>query len=187
MKSKLFLALMLAALMTPAAARAQNASADARINAALESAAEAGVPVALLESKIAEGRAKGVARERIAAAVEARLNALVRASETMERGRIRARTESEFAVAADALQAGVSEDALIRTYNGASAQARVVAVAVLTDLVRLGVASETALEAVSRTHGNAAALANLQAEVASKIRGRGLGTTLDATGVIRVH
>ena len=43
----------------------------------------AGIPVALLDSKVAEGRAKGVPMDRIAMAVERRLGSLQRAREAM--------------------------------------------------------------------------------------------------------
>jgi len=52
-----------------------------RINAALARAQQVGIPVALLESKIAEGKAKGVSLERIAAAIERRQTTLERASQ----------------------------------------------------------------------------------------------------------
>jgi hypothetical protein len=153
----------------------------------MQAAAKAEVPASLLESKVREGEAKRVPQERIAMAVEARLEALVKASNIMKRANVEARSDSEFAVAADALQAGVSEKALIQTYKGASADTRVVAVAVLTDLVRLGNNSETAFARVNSTFGSTVALANLQAEVASKLRLGGLNSTLDATGIVRIN
>ena len=64
----LYLAALLA--LAPAALAAQDSTlAASRVNASLEAAAEAGIPVALLERKIAEGKAKGVSLTRIAAAV----------------------------------------------------------------------------------------------------------------------
>src|SRR5688572_27753283 len=103
MRSKLFISMMSAALLAPAALQAQSAAASAtaqaqaqaqaktpkaRIDAAMHAAARANVPASLLESKVAEGEAKRVPQERIATAVEARLQALVRASETMDRADI---------------------------------------------------------------------------------------------------
>jgi hypothetical protein len=163
-----------------------NARAQARIQAAMEAGAKARIPAALLESKVREGRAKQVPQERIAAAVETRLQALINAQQAMNRAKIQFSSDSELAVASDALQAGVSEKALVNVYRDAPSERRVVAVAVLTDLVRLGTASETALARVSAAVRSNNGLANLHAEVASKMRRGGLGTTLEANGILRV-
>lgn len=171
---------------TQAQAQSQTSTPNARIDAAMRTAAKAKIPTTLLESKVAEGEAKHVPPQRIATAVEARLEALVDASDAMNRAKIESRTEGELAVAADALQAGVSEKALIKIYRSAPAERRVVAVAVLTDLVRLGQDSEPAFARVNSTLKSSVALANLQAEVASQLRLGGLGSTLDATGIIRI-
>ena len=172
---------------TQAQAQAQaQGNAQARINTALQAAARAHIPAALLESKVEEGQAKHVPPQRIAAAVEARLEALMDASQAMDRADIESRTESELAVAADALQAGVSEKSLIKVYRDAPPERRVVAVAVLTDLVRLGEASNTAFARVSGALTSNVALANLQAQVASQLRLGGLSSTLDATGIVRI-
>ena len=63
-------------LLPPAAAFAQTPDAD--VQRTLERARQSGIPVELLQSKIAEGRAKGVPMERIAAAVARRLTVLER-------------------------------------------------------------------------------------------------------------
>ena len=159
---------------------------QARIDAAMQAAVRAKVPVSLLESKIAEGEAKQVPQERIAAAVEARVAALIKASEAMSRSSIKTMTEGELAVAADALQAGVSAEALIEISQSAPAERRVVAVAVLTDLVRIGEKPEPAVARVQAALASNVALANLQAEVASKLRLGGLSSTLEAAGVLGI-
>lgn len=164
-----------------------NARAQARIEAAMQAGAKARIPAALLESKVREGQAKQVPQERIATAVEARLEALVNAQDAMNRAKIQISSDSELAVASDALQAGVSEKALVNVYRDAPSERRVVAVAVLTDLVRLGAASETALARVSAAVRSNNGLANLHAEIASKMRGGGLGTTLEANGIVRIN
>lgn len=164
-----------------------NARAQTRIEAAMQAGARARIPSSLLESKVREGEAKQVPQERIATAVEARLEALINAQQAMNRARIEGASESELAVASDALQAGVSERALVNVYRDAPAERRVVAVAVLTDLVRLGNGSETALARVSAAVRSNAGLANLHAEVASRMRRGGLGTTLEANGIVRVR
>ncbi|HZI29989.1 MAG TPA: hypothetical protein VFD64_17590 [Gemmatimonadaceae bacterium] len=168
------------------AGRAQAQTPEARIDAAMNAAAEAKIPLSLVKSKVAEGEAKRVPQERIATAVEARVKSLVRASETLQRADIEARNEGELLVSADALDAGVSESALVRISQDAPPERRTVAVAVLADLVRLGAASDNALARVSGAVSSNSALANLHAEVAAQLQRGGLKSTLDATGIIRV-
>lgn len=172
---------------TQAQGQAQAGPAQARIDAAIQAAARADIPTSLLVSKVAEGRAKNVPQERIASAVEARLSALVRASSALERAGAEAGTAAELAVSADALEAGVSEAALIRVSRRAPDDRRVVAVAVLADLVRLGQSSESAAARVNAAVTTSAALANLNAEVSSQLRLGGLSSTLDAGGILRIH
>jgi hypothetical protein len=167
--------LALAVAMATSEGTAQTQSPDSRIEAALAAAAEAKIPASLLESKIREGEAKGAPRERIAAAVENRLAALQQAATVLRDADAGAAGAAELSVGADAMQAGVSAAALVRLFTTAPGDRRVVAVAVLADLVRLGVESEPA---VTRVHtaltSGPEALANLRAEVASSLRLRGL-------------
>ena len=207
MKSTMMAVLVPTMLALPAALRAQSGSAatqsqtrshaqtqtpgqtrtpQARIDAALSAAARANVPAELLKSKVAEGEAKHVPPERIATAVEARATSLVRASETMKRAGVTDESAGELAVTADALDSGVSESAVIRVAREAPAERRTVAIAVLSDLVRLGNASDRALARVSTAVTSSAALANLRAEVATQLTHGGLGSTLDAAGAIRL-
>jgi len=196
MKSTM-MAVLVPLLLVPAALRAQGASAaaqgqaqaatpQARIDAAMSAAAKANVPAELVKSKVAEGEAKRVPPERIAAAVEARVTSLVRASQTMKRGGVEMESAGELSVAADALDAGVGESALIRVTRESPAERRTVAIAVLADLVRLGNGSDRALARVTTAMASTAALANLRAEVASQLTAGGLSSTLDAVGAIRV-
>src|SRR5438034_115107 len=140
MTSKLLLLMTLDLVFAPAAfaeqAQAQARTPQARIDAAMEAAARADVPVSLLTSKVAEGEAKHVPRERIAAAVETRLAALTRASRMLRRAEVEAQSPGELALMADALEAGVSENVVVRTWRSAPSERRVVAIAVLADLVR---------------------------------------------------
>jgi len=168
------------------AGQAQAQTPQARIDAAMNAAAEAKIPLSLVKSKVAEGEAKRVPQERIATAVEARVKSLVRASGTLQRADVEARNEGELLVSADALDAGVSESALIRISQDAPPERRTVAIAVLADLVRLGAASDNALARVSGAVSSNSALANLHAEVAAQLQRGGLKSTLDATGIIRV-
>jgi hypothetical protein len=152
-----------------------NRSATARINAALAAAVKAGIPASLLESKVAEGEAKGVPTERIAGAVEARLDALMRASNVLRQGEVRNITAADLAVSADALQANVGTDALVDIMKGTPNERRVVATAMLTQLVQLGTAPDAALLRVnSAVAAGAEALVNLQAEIAAALRIRGI-------------
>src|SRR5687767_5724591 len=64
-----------ASAQAQAQAQAQARTSEARIAAAMAAAARANIPESLIENKRAEGEAKGVASERIATAVEARLSA----------------------------------------------------------------------------------------------------------------
>lgn len=171
---------------TQATAQAQAKTPRARIDAALSTAAEARIPASLLKSKVAEGEAKHVSEERIAGAVEARLRTLLRASSTLARADVEQQGAAELAVAADALEAGVTDDALVRVSRSAPAERRVVAIAVLADLVRLGNPSDAALARVTAAVRTSAALANLNAQVSSQLQAGGLTSTLGASGMVRV-
>jgi hypothetical protein len=142
---------------------------EQRIEAAMQRALQAGVPIELLESKVAEGRAKNVAMERIAAAVEARYTALERARLAMaRRGDV---TQAELGLGADAMQSGVSEVVLGAIVDRAEGEQRAVAIATLTELVLMGHVPEHALarvtEALSR---GPAALMNLPAQARAQQR-----------------
>jgi len=160
-----------ALLIAPAGLLAQDSTASsqptaqARIDAALSAAAQAGVPGSLLERKVDEGEAKGVAMDRIAAAVEQRLEALTEAQAALTKAGITSATDGQLSVAADAVQAGVSQSALVSVSKDAPDGSRAVAIAVLTDLVVMGQASEQALGRVQAAlmHGPEA-LANLSAQ-----------------------
>jgi hypothetical protein len=163
------------------------ASADARIAASLQTALEAGIPVELLESKIEEGRAKGVASVRIAAAVEARLAALLRASQAMDRAEVQGVTAGDLSIGADALEAGVSEAALATIQASAPRERRAVAVAVLAALVELGNAPDAALARVQAALGRGpAALADLRARTIVELRARGGGPPVDLDAAARL-
>jgi hypothetical protein len=159
---------------------------DARINAAMAAAARAQIPVSLLQNKVAEGEAKNVPRERIATAVESRLSGLVRASGVLRAAELNAYSAGELGLMSDALEAGVSESVAIRTMRSAPEERRVVAIAVVTDLVRLGHGSEPAFVRVNSSLSTNTALANLQAEVATQLRLSGLNSTLEANGLLRL-
>lgn len=187
MRSKM-LCLATALVLSPAALSAQDT--NARVDAALESALEAGIPVSLLEQKIAEGKAKGVPMERIAAAVEKRLDALTHAQEALSKAGVESATEGELSVAADAVQGGVSQAALAAISQSSSGDNRVVAIAVLTDLVAMGHVPE---EALTRVQGALArgpeALANLPAEAGGHAApqggiGAGAGANAAAGGAV---
>jgi hypothetical protein len=174
----LFLAAAL--ILAPAVLSGQDSTAatgaggDARVEATLASAASSGIPVSLLERKVAEGKAKRVPMERIATAVEQRLDALVKARDAMTKAGLESTTEGELSVAADAVQAGVSQTALAAISQSAPQDRRAVAIAVLTDLVTLGHASDRALTQVQTALARGPeALANLRAESAAGLQANG--------------
>jgi hypothetical protein len=162
----------LVVLLGAAAGRAQAQTPEERINRGLARAREVGIPVELLERKIAEGKAKGVSMERIAAAVERRQQALEHASQAL-RGQ-RGVEAPDLAVAADAVEAGVSDAALRAIADAAPRDRRVVAIAVLGQLVQSGQAPDAALDRVRAALARGPdALASLAAEAS---RGRRPGT-----------
>lgn len=165
--------LLVAALLLPAAVTAQTA--EERIDAALVQAEEAGIPLALLESKLAEGHAKGIAMEQVAMAVERRLEGLSRARDAMARGADDL-DAAQISVGADALELGVDEVVLEEIATTTPRERRTVAVAALSHLVAQGVAPEEALvqvndalsrgvDALANQPGVAAILSNLPAPV----------------------
>ena len=134
-----------------------------RINTAIARARQVGIPVALLESKLAEGKAKGVSMERIAAAIERREAALERAQQAMagQQGI----GDDDLLMAAEALESGVSEAVLGTIAETAPRDRRAVAIAALTQLVELGYVPEAALDRVlDALQRGPDALANLPAE-----------------------
>ncbi len=136
-------------------------NAEARMQAALSQASERGIPVALLESKIAEGTAKGVPADRIALATEYRLAGLLRAQNAMSDapGGVDA---TQLAVGADALAAGVSDAMLTELAVNSPGEQRAMAVAALAYLVEVGTVPEHALARVQDALARGpAALANL--------------------------
>ena len=133
---------------------------DARIDAALERAADAGIPVTLLESKIAEGRAKGVPLEVIAAAVERRADALEAAASAVADQDL---GPAGLNLAAEAIEGGVSETVLRTILETAPQERRQVAVAALAHLVSEGQAPEHALDVVRAALGDAESLTALLA------------------------
>jgi hypothetical protein len=187
----LYLAAVLAALPAGLAAQDSTGTTSARLTATLETAMEAGIPVSLLERKIAEGRAKGVVLSRIEAAVDARLQALAQARDAMVAGGMRHTTEGELSVAADAIQSGVSATALTAISRTAPEGRRAVAFAVLSDLVVSGRTSDqAALQVQQALEAGPEALANLSAGVgagAGVQGGQAGGVQVDAVGSARVN
>ena len=141
-----------------------------RINTALARAKQVGIPVALLEAKIAEGKAKGVSLDRIAAAIERRETTLEHASRVMK-GQP-GNGDAELSVAADAIDSGVSDTVLRAIAESAPRDRRAVAIAALTQLVQLGHVPETALDRVKDAlKRGPEALLNLPAEAGPKDKG----------------
>jgi microcompartment protein CcmK/EutM len=167
-------ALVVLALL-PAAVMAQ--SPQERVDAAVAHAKETGIPVSLLQSKIAEGSAKNIPMDRIAPAVENRLRNLEQAKIAMNRGAADV-DAAQLSVGADAIGAGISEAVLTQIATSASRERRAVAVAALTQLVLHGTAPDVALLQVkdALTHGPQA-LANLAAQAGAAGQGSTSGTS----------
>jgi hypothetical protein len=171
MKSRIAVAVVALALAGATAADAQVQPPQERINASLARARQVGIPVALLESKIAEGKAKGVSLERIAVAIERRQSALERASQAL-RGQVDA--AASLAVGADAIESGVNEAVLRDVAENAPRDRRNVAIATLTELVHQGHAPQAALGRVKDAIKKGPdALTNLPAQPAAGTRGGG--------------
>lgn len=155
------------------AAPANAQTPDARIAAARDQAAAAGVPATLLDNKIAEGHAKGVAPERIATAIERRLASLIRARAVMTAWPGVRLSAGDLKVGADALEAGVDEAVLGALVRSTPADRRSVAISVLAQLVHAGEPSVRALQRVQvALRGDPQALPNLPARFAAET-GRG--------------
>ena len=175
MRSRAF-ALVLAIMLAPGALGAQ--SPESRIEAARRRAQEAGVPVALLDSRVAEGRAKGVSMDRIAAAVERRATSLLRARAAL-RGSPGV-TSADLSAGADAVEAGIGEAPLREVVSRARAADRPVAIAVLTYLHReqgLPVA-----QALARVTAALAAGPEALRNLPTQARGNGIGGQGGASG-----
>jgi hypothetical protein len=180
MKYAIAITVVVMALTGVGQATAQVQPPQERINAALARARQVGIPVALLENKIAEGKAKGVSLDRIALAIERRQAALERASQALRGG---ADMPSTLAVSADAIESGVSDAVLRAVAENAPGDRRNVAIAALTELVQQGHAPEAALERVREALKQGPdALSNLPAEASQgRAVGRGVGRGSDGT------
>lgn len=164
MKRIPFIAVLL--LLAPLSLGAQGQGDPAqRIEAARRRADAAGIPVSLLDLKVAEGRAKGVPADRIAGAVEIRLSLLSRAREAMAGAGRGALSAADLSAGADALSAGVSTEALGSLTRSAPGDRRAVAIAVLAQLVQEGDRSDRALERVRLALANPETLRTLPGQV----------------------
>lgn len=156
---------------------------EQRIRATLQQARSDGLPVQLLESKVAEGRAKNVPVDRIAMVVEQRAAALGRARQVLlgvlETDGL---APEDVAVAADAIQAGVDEAAVAQIASTSDGHRRTVALAALGQLVADGIVPEEALRRVrgAMRRGNDA-LMNVGAGV-GRPEGAGPPAGVPATG-----
>jgi hypothetical protein len=152
-----------------------------RINTALARARQVGIPVSLLEAKIAEGKAKSKSLDVIAAAVERREASLEHASQVMK-GQA-GNGEAELKVAADAIDSGISDVVLRAVAESAPRDRRAVAIAALTQLVQLGHVPETALERVKEAlKRGPEALLNLPAEAGRRGQGPPTSVPPDTAG-----
>ncbi len=175
MNYRIAIAALALALSVANAAIAQVQPPQERINVALARARQVGIPVALLERKMAEGKAKGVSLERIAAAIERREGALERASQAL---RGDPGDTASLSVGADAIESGVDQAALKAVADDAPRDRRTVAIATLTQLVQQGDLSAAALAKVRNALKRGPdALTNLPSEGSNgNGNGRGRGS-----------
>lgn len=164
MKRILFIAVLLFCAPLSLGAQGQGDPAQ-RIEAARRRADATGIPVSLLDLKVAEGRAKGAPAERIAGAVEIRLSLLSRAREAMAGASRGPLSAADLSAGADALSAGVSTEALGSLTRSAPGDRRAVAIAVLAQLVQEGDRSDRALERVRLALANPETLRTLPGQV----------------------
>ncbi len=147
--------------------------ASRRIEAAMQRAAAAGIPTSLLQNQVVEGRAKGVAEARIAAAVDRRTDALLRAQAVMSQ-QGRSLSADDLAAGADALERGVDGRAIGEVSKVARDEDRPVAVAVLTYLHEQGLPVGEALTRVTEAlQKGPEALAALPTQAAAARERRG--------------
>jgi hypothetical protein len=129
---KRFLVLALVGLVVAPIAAAGQDDPAARIDAARQRAAAAGIPLSLLDSRVAEGRAKGIPDAQIAAVVERRAVALTQARDAMAAAS--GLNAADLSAGADAIEAGIGGQTLRSLIAGARSEDRPVAIAVLTYL-----------------------------------------------------
>jgi hypothetical protein len=144
--------LLLALLLTPALAAAQDSrlterldeATAASVQQAVDSAKRDHLPTEPLVQKALEGSTLGATDERIVAAVEALRGQLGRARDALGGGA----SDAELTTAAGALRAGLPPAALRRLQSLRSGRPLVVPIAVLTDLVAEGVPPDQATRSV---------------------------------------
>jgi hypothetical protein len=170
MRTRILPALAMLAML-PTALQAQNA--EERIAAAMQYAQNAGIPVSLLDSKVQEGKAKGIPMDRIAAAVERRAEALAQAQAVMASGGDDL-SEADLVAGADALGANISAKVLQTISETAPRERRAVAITALTELVLLEYVPEEALQMVIEAlQRGPDALASLPGQAAEAAERRG--------------
>jgi hypothetical protein len=163
----LLVSAFLLSVAVPVQAQRQ-ATPEQRIEAVISAAQAGGIPADLLRSRVAEGRAKRVPMDRIAAAVERRAATLRGAGEALTNGITRP-SAAELSAGADALEAGVAGADLRAIAAAAGGEERAVALAVLGELVRQGIpASEAMGRVAAALQQRGDALSNLPRQAASE-------------------
>ena len=163
-------------LLAPLHAAAQTPA--QRIEAVRARMAQLRVPVELIDTKVAEGRAKAVPMDRIAAAVERRGAGLATAQAALARpGRPAER--AELSAGADAVDAGIDAGSIRAAVQAAPAGHGAIALAVLTQLHLQGMPVDRALEMVRRA---AARGDQAVADLAQPGNGRGGAAAAPRTG-----
>ncbi len=120
----------LAVLAAPLAAQ----NPEQRIQHAMDRVQAQGMPAELLQDKLAEGLAKNVPMDRIAAVIETRALHMAQAQVALQRAQQGPPSAADLAVGADAIGAGVSEAVLAEIASEAGPERRTVALAALAYL-----------------------------------------------------
>lgn len=154
-------------MLSPLQAAGQNPA--QRIEAVRARMAQLRIPVELIDTKVAEGRAKGVPMDRIAAAVERRGAGLATAQAALSRPG-RPADRAELSAGADAVDAGIDASSMRAAVQAASPGHGAIALAVLTQLHLQGLPVDRALEMVRRA---AAQGDQAVADLAQQNNGRG--------------
>lgn len=131
------------------------------VNAVIDSSRAGGLPTEPLIQKALEGASKGAPGDRIIAAVRSLSGNMIAARSALGRES----TEQEIVAGVAALRAGASPQAIRELRQARASRDVAVPLAVLADLVALGVQVETAYQSVldlARTEADDAAFARLK-------------------------
>lgn len=162
----------------PDASVAVHSEFDARIQSAMAEARAEGLATALLESRVREGRAKGVSGANIAAAVEQRLSAMLEARQAL-RGEGLEATGELVQLGTIAIESGARARQVAEVAAAFSGRARAQALTRLADLAGSG---RLAADATAAVRGAMRAPLGVDGEVSGAAQGSMDGAGARANG-----